>query len=266
VLYLGGAQTTADATLISIYGSYPARPWTAAMIGRNVPHAILTFRYNTGIFAGLPEVRIEVDGIPVYDPRLDSTVGGNGAHRWTTRATRAVSNNPMVLIYNILRGIDLPGLGIWGGQFEAADLPLAAWFAAMNECDVAVTLAAGGTEPAFRAGLEVRVDQTSAEVIETLLAACNGQLADIGGIWKPRVGGPSLPVLFFDADDILISRAQEFRPFPSLDACHNAIAATYPEPAAGWEPKDAPPVYNATWEAEDGGRRLERALTLSAVP
>jgi len=236
------------------------------MIGRNVPHAILTFRYNTEIFAGLPEVRFEVDGIPVYDPRLDSTVGGNGAQRWTTRATWAVSNNPMVLIYNILRGIELPGLGIWGGQFEAADLPLAAWFAAMNECDVAVALAAGGTEPAFRAGLEVRVDQTPAEAIETLLAACNGQLADIGGVWKPRVGGPSLPVLFFDDDDIVISRAQEFRPFPALDARHNAIAATYPEPAARWEPKDAPPIYIATWEAEDGGRRLERALTLSAVP
>lgn len=266
VTFRDGTQTTADATLMSKYSGYPERPWASDMIGTGVPQAIVTFRYNTEKFTGLPELRFECGGIPVYDPRLDTSVGGSGAHRWATRSTWSASDNPMVLIYNILRGIPLPGLGVWGGGIEAADLPLAAWFAAMNECDVAVSLAAGGTEPAFRAGYEVRVDQTPAEVIEALLAACNGQLAEVGGVWKPRVGGPGLPVMFFSDDDIVVSRSQEFRPFPGFEDRFNGATASYPDPEALWETKEAPPLYNAVWEAEDGGRRLERALALPAAP
>ncbi len=266
VRFYDGTQTVADPTLMTLYSAYPERPWSSDMIGTGVAYAVLTFRYNTEVFAGLPEVRFEIEGIPVYDPRADSSVGGSGAQRWANRATWSSSRNPMVLCYNILRGITLPGLGVWGGESTAEDLPLTAWFAAMNECDVAVSLAAGGTEPAFRAGLEVSVDQAPAEVIEALLAACNGQLAEIGGVWKPRVGGPGLPVLFFVDDDIVASRAQEFRPFPGLDNRFNAVAATYPDPAAQYEPKDAPPLYNPTWESADGGRRLEKSLSLNAVP
>jgi len=265
VTYHDGTQTTADATLLDKYATYPERPWAADMIGTGIAHAIVTFRFHPERFSGLPEVRFECGSIPVYDPRADTSVGGSGAQRWADRSTWTGSDNPMVLIYNILRGIALPGLGVWGGGIEAADLPLAAWFAAMNECDVAVPLDAGGTEPAFRAGYEVKVDMRPADVIEALLAACNGQLAEVGGVWKPRVGGPGLPVFFFTDDDIVISRSQEFRPFPGFENRFNAATATYPEPMALWESKPAPPLYNTVWEAEDGGR-LERALDLPAAP
>lgn len=265
VRFRTGNETTADPVLRAIYGAYPERPWTAGMIGRGMPQAILTFKLNQKLMPSFPQVLFEWDGIVNYDPRLDSSVGGSGAQRWDDKGTWAVSSNPMVLIYNIMRGIDIPGLGVWGGLIDAEDLPLGAWFAVMNECDVAVPRAGGGSEPAFRAGIEVKINETPAEVIDALKAACGGDLADIGGVWKPRVGGPALPVLYLDDDDIVISRTQEFRPFPALDARHNAVTASYPEPETGYKPKAAPPIYNPAWEAEDGGRRLELALSLPAV-
>lgn len=266
VKYHDGTQTVADPMLLAKYGSYPERPWTSDMIGTGVCYAIVTFRFNTKLFSGFPQCRFVMTGIPLYDPRKDSTVGGSGSHRWTNRATWEVTRNPAVMVYNIKRGIGLPGLGVWGGRVAAADLPLANWFSAMNNCDVAVPVSAGGTEPAFRAGFEVTVDMEPAGVIEELLRGAGGQVAESGGRWKIRIGGPGLPVFFMTDDDVVITQPQELDPFPTLDQRQNGIAATYPDPGALWEPKEAPPRYSSTWEAEDGGRRLVADLQLNAVP
>lgn len=267
IKWYDGTQTVADPMLLSKYGSYPDRPWTSDMIGRGVTYAILTFGFDRQIFNSFPDVRFEVDGIPLYDPRKDDTAGGTGAQRWNNQATWAQTNNPMVMIYNIMRGVTLPdGAVVWGGGSGAADLPAAEWFAAMNACDAPVALAAGGTVPRYRAGYEVTVDTEPAAVIDELLKSCSGQVADIGGVWKPRAGGPGLPVYSFDDDGVIVSNPQDFDPFHGLDQTYNGVSATYPEPASIWEGKEAPPRYNAAYETADGGRRLIANLTLPAVP
>lgn len=266
VKYYDGSQTVADPMLIAKYGSYPDRPWSANMIGRGLCYVIATFSYDREVFNGVPKLRFEVSGIPLYDPRKDSTAGGSGAQRWANPATWASSDNPLVQVYNILRGISFADGTLWGGDAVAADLPADAWFAAMNACDVAVAISGGGTEPRWRTGFEVTVDEEPVTIIEELLKGCSGQLVDIGGLWKPRVGGPGLPVYFLDDDGIIINQPQDFDPFPPLDQCFNGIQASYPEPDSLWEAKDAPPRYSEVLEAEDGGRRLVADLNLPAVP
>lgn len=265
VKFYTGAQVAADPMLIAKYGSYPDRPWSADMIGRGLAYAVLTFRYDRKVFDSLPSVRFVVDGLNLYDPRKDSSVGGSGAQRWATPATWAFTRNPIVMIYNIMRGITLPDGSRWGGACTADDLPLANWIAAMNVCDVEVTLSGGGTIARYTAGFEVSVDDEPAAVIEELLKACNGQMVDMGGIWKVRAGSLGLPVHFFTDEDIIATRPEEFDPFPGLAETYNGITATYPEPTSLWESREAPARYNATWEAEDGGRRLVAALSLPAV-
>lgn len=260
-----GTQTAANPMLVSKYADYPDRPWSVDMIGRGIAHVILTFRYDREIFDSLPTVRMIVDGIRLYDPRLDTSVGGSGAQRWSAPATWGFSRNPIVMVYNILRGITLPDGNRWGGDCAAEDLPLGNWIAAMNLCDAEVTLAAGGTVPRYTAGFEVAVDAEPAAVIEELLKACHGQLVDMGGVWKVRAGGPGLPVCFFSDEDVIATRPEEFDPFPGLSETFNAISATYPEPTSLWESREAPMRTNAAWEAEDGGRRLVAALALPAV-
>lgn len=261
-----GTQTVAHADLLTAFASDPDRPWMADMVGPGTAYAVARFKYNREVFNGLPSVRFECLGIPLYDPRQDSSVGGSGAHRWSTPATWAQTSNPAVMIYNILRGITLPDGQVWGGAAEAEDLPLSGWFAAMNECDLPIALAAGGTEPQFRAGIEIALDNEPASVIEELLKACSGQIVEIGGVWKMRCGAPAMPVLTITDDDILVSSAQELEPFPGLSATWNGIGATYPDPETLWEPKEAPPRYNPTWETEDGGRRRVADLRLGASP
>ena len=260
-----GSQTAADAYMLANYADHPDRPWSADMVGTGVAYAVLTFVYNRELFNNLPGVRFEVQGVPLYDPRLDSTVGGSGAQRWSDASTWAPTGNPAVMIYNILRGITLPDGRVWGGRAAADDLPLDNWFAAMNECDVSVSLKAGGSEPKYSAGLEVSVDQAPASVIEELLKACSAEITEVGGIYKLRVGPPALPVYFFSDEDIVADQPQNLAPYPGLDGVHNAIHASHPSPAAVWETRDAPPRYNSEWEAEDGGRQLVAAVDLPAV-
>lgn len=264
--YLDGSQTAAHPDLLAAIGSDPDRPWTADMVGPGTCYAVARFKYDREAFNGLPSVRFEMLGLPLYDPRADSTVGGSGSQRWSDPSTWTQTENPIVVIYNLLRGITLPDGDVWGGECTAEDLPLASWFAAMNECDVLVVAQGGGTEPQYRGGYEVSVDDEPASVIEELLKTCSGQLVEIGGVWKVQVGPPPLPVYFFTDGDVLISRDQTLDPFPGLDATWNGVTATYPEPASLWESKEAPPRYDATWEAADGGRRRVASLQLPCCP
>lgn len=262
---LDGTQTVADSMLLSRYGSYPERPWTSDMIGRGLVYAICTFRYNRDRFPGLPRVRFELNGIPLYDPRKDTTVGGSGPHRWNNKSTWEPTVNPEVGVYNVLRGIGLPDGSVYGGNFPAEDIPLASWFAAMNECDLLVTNGTG-TEPQFRAGLEVSVDEEPADVIAELLKSCVGNIAEVGGLWKTRVGAPGTPVYLFTDADVVSSSPQDFQPFPNMAGSYNGAHATYPDPDKAWESSESQPYYNAAFEAADRGFRMTADLNLVACP
>ncbi|MBW4708615.1 phage tail protein [Roseobacter sp. YSTF-M11] len=266
VRFYDGSQTVADPMLLAKYGTHPDRPWTAAMVGRGINYAIVTFRYNRTIYSSFPKVRFVLGGIPLYDPRLDDTVGGVGAHRYDDRSTWAQTDNAAVLIYNIKRGIDIGGGYIWGGGSEAADLPLANWWAQMNNADLAMALDAGGTEPQYRAAYEVFVDDEPASVIEEVLNACSGELAENGGIWKLRLGGPGLPVYFFTDDDVIVTESEEHTPYAIEQEPFNGVSVVYPDPAALWEPRDAPARYNAEYALADPSQRRVADLTLSAAP
>jgi hypothetical protein len=270
--YLLGHQTTADPALLSRLGT-GARPWMNDMVGRGLAQVILSAEVKRELFKGFPAGRWQVDGVALYDPRKDSTVGGSGAHRWdpatagTPASTYEFSNNPAVIIYNILRGIYHQGEWIYGPEVPALALPMANWFAAMNECDRPIARAGGGTEPQFRCGYEIKVEEMEpADVIEELLTSCNGRIAELGGTFKIHVGAPGLPVYFFTDDDIeVLNSSQNFDPFPGYQSVFNGVTSTYPEPSAGWEMKDAPRYVNTAHVSADGEERLA-SVTYNAVP
>ena len=259
IKFYDGRQTAADPMLVAKYATYPDRPWSSSFVGHGTAYAILTFRYNREVYNNLPKVRVELDGIPLYDPRLDSSVGGTGSQRWSNPATWARSTNPAVMIYNILRGIRLPTGDVWGGDVPAEDLPLDNWFAAMNACDTPI-----GSRPSFVAGLEVKLEMEPAEVIDELAKTCLGQISEMGGVFRMRVGAPAAPVQFITDEDIVISAPQELEPFPGLAASANAISSEYPEPASLWTSRAAPQITNPQWEAEDAGRRLATSINFPA--
>ncbi|AGB71727.1 MULTISPECIES: phage tail protein [Rhizobium] len=267
IKFLDGTQTSPDPFLTAKFGAHAERPWKPTMIGRGCQVVILTSRYNTELFKGVPAGLFEPHSLPLYDVRKDSSVGGNGAHRWADPSTWEPSTNPAVMTYNLARGVYYGSEWVYGGQnIGAFCLPAANWMAAANACDASVQLDGGGNEPAFRAGYDIQCDQEPLDAISELLKGCNGRIAEVGGIFKMLVGTPGAAVYSFTDDDIIVTEEQDFQPFPSLSATYNAIEATYPEPAEKWATKDAPGRYNADLEAQDGNRRLPAQVQLLAVP
>lgn len=260
IKWYDGTQTTADAMLVDKYGSHPDRPWTTDHILKGTAYAIMTFQYAEGVFSSLPTVRFEVDGMPLYDPRKDTTVGGSGTHRWNDSSTWEFTRNPQVINYNILRGITLPTGDIYGGQVPEDDLPLDDWFAAMNECDVDVD-----GRPQFTAGFEIDVTAQPQEIITELNKASFTQLSQFGGVFRPRTGAPAASVLSITDDDLLVTKSGELTPFPDLASTYNEITGTYVEPASLYQGTQIDPIRSSEWETADGDRRLSLDMGLPAV-
>jgi hypothetical protein len=261
IRFYDGTQTTADAGLVEAYSDHPDRPWTTDHVLHGSAYAVLEFRRDQNVFPGLPSVRFEVDGIRLYDPREDSSVGGQGTQRWDDPSTWAGTRNPQVIKYNIFRGITLPTGDVYGGGSDAEDLPLDNWFAAMNECDVLI-----GGRPQFEAGFEINTnDMTPLDVIEEMDRACFGQTSEFGGVWRTRTGAPGTPVMSLTDDDFMITEPSDLEPFPGLANTFNAATGSFVDPASVWESREADAVINLDWEADDGNRRLPRAINLPAV-
>ena len=105
IKFLDGTQSSPDSFLTAKFGGHAERPWKPTMIGRGCQIVILTSRYNTDLFKGVPAGLFEPHPLPLYDVRKDSSVGGNGGHRWTDPSTWEPSINPAVMIYNLARGV-----------------------------------------------------------------------------------------------------------------------------------------------------------------
>lgn len=267
VLYRDGTETTVDSFLLAKFGSVTDREWQSDMIGRGCPHLILTALVNRELFPGQMQWLAEPPPTAWYDLRKDDTAGGAGAHRWDDPTTWEPTDNNVVIVYNIARGVYYGDEWVFGGQdLPAFRLPAANWMAGANECDVLIDLAGGGNEKQFRCGMEMRGDMEPLAVIEELLKACNGRFAEVGGIFKILVGAPGAAVYAFTDGDIVVTKGQSLRPFPGLDETHNGIEATYPEPAEMWANKDAPARYSDDFEVADGDRRLITGVNFAAAP
>lgn len=266
-----GTQFIPDSVLVDTYGEYE-RPWTERHVLKGVAYASVTFRYIEGVYDGLPQMLFDVEGARLYDPRRDDTVGGRGTQRFANAATHVFTRNPVVMIYNLMRGLRLADGSIYGLNVPADELPLDRWVAAMNVCDELVEVNDGvdvdEMRPRYIAGLEFTVDTEPLDVIQQLLNACTGQIADCGGAWNISVGQATFPRAHFNDEDLIVGgdKDTDFIPFKGLSQTFNGCHATYPEPAVRWQPKDAPPYYNAEWEDEDGGQRYTATLNLNAVP
>ncbi len=267
IKFYDGTQTTADAYLTEKFSADPDRPYSASMIGRGCPYAIITARFNKDLHKSVPSCVFELRSIPLYDIRKDSTNGGSGLHRWDDPSTWEPSSNLVVQAYNVIRGIYYGGEWFHGGQnINVRRLPSSAWIAAANEAGRLIPLSGGGNEPAYRGAIQIRGDESGLDIVRELAKAANMRLAEVGGVFKPLVGAPGSAVYAFTDDDIIITEGQSFDPFPSLDETINGIEANYPEPTEVWASKAAPARYDATLETADGDRRLLTSVDFKACP
>lgn len=265
VKFYDGSQTAADPGLLAAGASDPDFPWTADMVGIKRSYVIITALKNAEVWQTQPRFRVEIDGARFYDMRKDSSVGGAGAHRLDNPATWEFTRNPIVAAAHIAMGYALPDGTIYGGRYAQSRIPLGPYAAAANACDQLVDNGAGGSEPAYRVGVEIGFDQEPTGAIDMLLQACDGERIDVGGDLYFHVGPPSLPVAFFTDADTLVSQPEELQPFPSLQETINGISITFPDPGASWESREIK-LLDASAKASDRDFDGIQDIALPACP
>lgn len=263
-----GVQLSPDPYLRDKFGTHPVYPYTEDMVGRGVAYFIVTTRRpgpdDQDLLSSPARVLAEPDSILQYDLRKDSTVGGVGGHRWGDYSTYEPSSNLMVQAYNVARGISYNGEWVFGGQnWPAFRLPAASWMAAMNACDLAISLKEGGTEPQFHGGGMVDVSEIdAASVLNELMKSASAKIAEGGGIYKIRVGAPGIPVMHFTDEDIVVTREHGWSPFKGIGETFNTVNWSYSEPGERWANKPGPQYRDAALIAADRGRTLPMPFDL----
>lgn len=266
IKFYDGTQTAADAALVN-NASTSDRVWDSSRIGAGVSYVVVHSRYTKGQFSGFPSFGFTVDGMPLYDPSRDSSVGGSGTQRYADPSTWGGDGDylPVVQAYNLWRGIRYNGEWLCGMQNMSSNrLPAANWIAGINECRKPIQDATGATVPQYRSGLEISIDTPLSDISDAILTACQGKISEIGGIYRIFVGPPTAPTIGFTDDDILSTEEQSFTPFYGLSDTINGITATYTDEST-WQSTTAPPLYRTDLEVFAGNRRMLSNVDFHAV-
>ncbi len=251
-----GNQISADSLLLSKSGSDPIRPYSADMVGEGIAKVVYTARTQRELFTQFPRLKMVMEGIPLYDISKDTSAGGSGAHRWGTRATYEFSDNPAVIIYNILRGIsDENGNLVYGGGYEAWQLPYVTFNTAIGVANQSMPRQGGlPNEKRFRVGAEVRGNTAPATLIQSLLTCASGRIADSRGVINLVLGPPPTATASISDDDFeVVESDQTAELLLSINKTRNSMTGSYLSPEENWTAKQLPTIAPGALLAEDGG-------------
>jgi hypothetical protein len=91
-----GTQTTANSLAFTYIDG-----WTAQHIGFGLCNAYLKIEENADKFPnGVTDIKFKIKGKKLYDPRLDTTMGGSGSHRLNDTTTWQWSDNSILCSYD----------------------------------------------------------------------------------------------------------------------------------------------------------------------
>ena len=274
IYWLSGTMTQSVPAVVLANGP----SWTANDRGKGVCWVAVCYKAdkadakNPIWTAGRPSFAWLLRGKKCYQPRLDSTVGGFGAHRWSDPTTWSWTDNPIDCRYAWVRGtyagnqVDQPGQLLAGRGLSDLEAPPANVFAPANICDELVALDAGGAEKRYRVNGVIRADETFIEIEEHFAAACGGLIYQPEGAVEIEPGHAKSPVFFFSDDELITGSTVEFSDdLPETDAAWvNTVVPRYVEPTLKYADHAAPIRRIAADLVADGGPR-EQGLSLAFV-
>ncbi|MFC3326200.1 phage tail protein [Mesorhizobium cantuariense] len=229
-LYKGMMDQTADAGLIA--KANPNGRWTTDHRGAGIAYAIVTNVLDREHLTQPWEAFFEIEGAPLYDWRLDTSVGGSGSHRWNDQTTWAFSENPVLMAYALERGIFNGTEMMVGKGASASRLPLANWSQAANICDENVGSGARYSAALIAAaGSGITHDQNLQPLLE---ASAASWIEDSAGEY-PIAGAAQSIALTFTDDDIMVDEAFRFSTKRTKSELINTLAGTYLEPENFYE-------------------------------
>ncbi|HDS4100420.1 TPA: DUF1983 domain-containing protein [Proteus mirabilis] len=205
-----------------------APSWKEDMIGRGLAWLRLTLRFDQEKFPyGMPNVKSELWGKEIYDPRTEKT---------------AWSNNGALVILDYYRHyLGVPDSDIdWNAFKVAADI-----------CDETVQTPDGKSEPRYTLNGAYELEESPASVLEMMHKCIAGEptyIAGKHGILMQVYNGPALLTI----DESQIIDTVTVTPELSLRDATNAIYGTFVDAEQQYNKTDFEPVVIEEWIEEDG--------------
>ncbi|MGK5712619.1 phage tail tip protein J-related protein [Proteus mirabilis] len=205
-----------------------APSWKEDMIGRGLAWLRLTLRFDQEKFPyGVPNVKSELWGKEIYDPRTEKT---------------AWSNNGALVILDYYRHyLGVPDSDIdWNAFKVAADI-----------CDETVQTPDGKSEPRYTLNGAYELKESPASVLEMMHKCIAGEptyIAGKHGILMQVYNGPALLTI----DESQIIDTVTVTPELSLRDATNAIYGTFVDAEQQYNKTDFEPVVIEEWIEEDG--------------
>ena len=241
--------------------TYSGGEWTTTDVGNSIARLRITYVYDQDIYpSGPPQLSAVIKGAKLYDPRLDSTNGGSGSHRFATPSTWAWSRNP-ALAWAWYMTSDL------GLACTSAEIDWPSVITAANVCDEAVPVDGGATTQVRYTcdGVLSTADTVRANV-DKILSSMVGTRYLSGGKWYVRAGAYVTPTLDLTADDFGPGGVQVL-PRVKRRELFNAVKGLFVDdrPPGTLDASDAggfyaltnfPPYESATFKAQDNGELL----------
>jgi len=224
-----GSQTSAD------IGLARATSANSKFIGAGIAYLYVRMKYDADVFAGgVPTFTAIVKGAKVFDPRDSST-----AH----------SANAALCIRDYITS----AYGLADSQVDDTYFASAA-----NDCDEAVAKAGGGTQARYTIDGVVNSASTIGNVLQDMIAACNGTLFFSGGKWKLKVGVFEASVKSFTLDDLRSDITLPTR--NSRRDIFNEVVGKFIDEDSDYIEADYPAITSATFLAQDNG--IENTIDL----
>ncbi|MBN6362156.1 MULTISPECIES: phage tail tip protein J-related protein [Providencia] len=205
-----------------------APSWKSDMIGDGLAWLRLTLKYDAEKFPyGVPNIKVEVWGKPVYDPRTNKT---------------AWSNNGALIILDFYRSY----LGV-----PDSDIDFDAFKIAADLCSEPVTTPEGNTEPRYTINGAYELSESPSAILDHMhkcIAAEPTYVAGKHGILMQAYNGPA--ILRIEPNQIIDT--VNITPELSLRDATNAIYGTFVDAEQQYIKTDFEPVIVDEWIEEDG--------------
>lgn len=220
--------------------------WDSSHRLRGCAYLVVTLDLEDPRFqGGPPNLTCRVKGKKLYDPRLDSTNGGSGSHRYATPSTWAWSDNPALCTRDWI-------VGQYGMAHDNADILDAFTIAAANACDVGITTDIGGvtaSDVTYRCNGVATTEESREAVLDKLADSMAG-FAVYGAQWQILAGAWTAPVMALTDDD-LDGQIEVIQAGAGIDELFNGVRGTYIG-ADSASPTDFEPYQNSAFVTADG--------------
>jgi len=245
-----GDQNAADSQLLS-----DCSAWTSKHVGHGVTYLYVRLKYDVDVFPnGVPNIKALVRGKPVYDPRLDSSNGGSGTHRFNDPNTWQWTDNWALCVLDYTRFES--GVGATETEIDLPTYALAA-----HDSDEFVEYQTDEWERRYSCNGTYTQDASPASILEKMLTAGAGMQVYVGGKYQLYAGvyqGPEVLTLTEDdcAGDVDIS------PYTSRSELCNAVRGTFVDPDSFYQPTDFTPYESAYYRGQDNGEYIDHDIDL----